>query len=159
MNNLSIGGWDSRTGAPFTYYETVAGGAGASPAGPGTDGVHTHMTNSMNTPVEALETAYPVRVMEYSLRRRSGGSGHHRGGSGVVRSLELLEPCRVNMLSDRRYHPPPGLAGGEPGRTGVNLVRRKGKNRRMPGKFQIAAEPGDIITIKTPGGGGWGKKK
>ena len=112
MNNLTIGGIDPRTGNPFTYYETIAGGMGARPTKPGVSGVHTHMTNSLNTPAEALEYAYPLRVRQYSLRPGSGGSGKYRGGDGIVREIEVLTDCEVTLLSDRRVLAPWGLNGG-----------------------------------------------
>src|SRR6266481_5824338 len=112
MNNLTIGGIDERTGAPFAYYETVAGGMGARPDRPGVSGVHTHMTNSLNTPAEALEYAYPLRITQYSLRRGSGGVGRFRGGDGIVREVELLADAEVTLLADRRSRGPYGLAGG-----------------------------------------------
>ena len=119
MNNLSFGGVDPRTGEPFAYYETIAGGMGARPSADGLSGVHTHMTNSLNTPIEALESAYPVRVRRYSLRRGSGGEGKFRGGEGIVREIEFLTEVRGSILSDRRQFGPYGLAGGKPGRRGL----------------------------------------
>jgi len=123
MNNLLIGGWDPVRGRRFAYYETVCGGAGASPRGPGASAVHSHMTNTRNTPIEALERHFPLRVREYGLRAGSGGEGGHRGGIGVVRSIELLAPARVSLISERRTHAPPGLAGGGPGAPGRCRVR------------------------------------
>src|SRR5947209_8497798 len=112
MNNLTIGGMDPRTGEPFAYYETIAGGMGARPTKDGVSGVHTHMTNSLNTPAEALEYAYPLRVRRYSLRRESGGNGKHRGGNGIVREIEVLSEAEVTLLADRRTRGPYGLSGG-----------------------------------------------
>src|SRR5206468_9733782 len=126
MNNLTIGGMDPRTGEPFAYYETIAGGMGARPTKAGVSGVHTHMTNSLNTPAEALEYAYPFRVTRYAVRRGSGGAGRFRGGDGVVREIELLADARVTILSDRRERGPYGLAGGEAGAAGRNWVVRTG---------------------------------
>ncbi len=156
MNNLTIGGIDARTGRQFAYYETVAGGMGARPGLDGIDAVHTHMTNSLNTPAEALEYAYPMRVRRYSIRRGSGGRGRARGGDGVVRELELLSSAQVTLLSDRRKTQPYGLAGGEPGSTGrAFLITKRGK-RSIKGKESVKASAGDRVRIETPGGGGHG---
>ena len=157
MNNLTIGGIDARTGAEFSYYETVAGGMGARPGQDGLSGVHTHMTNSLNTPVEALEYSYPLRVCEYSLRKGSGGAGAFRGGDGVVREVESLVPARMSILSDRRKHSPYGLAGGDPGKAGRNFVVKKGKRREISSKGSWELYDGDRVRIETPGGGGFGK--
>ena len=131
---------------------------GASPQADGDSGVHTHMTNTLNTPIEALETYFPVRVREYRLRRESGGQGKFRGGDGIIRSLEMLADCQVTMLSDRRRHAPYGLNGGESGKTGKNYLIVKGKRKKLPGKFSLSLSQGEIIRIETPGGGGWGRK-
>jgi len=157
MNNLSFGGMDPRIGEPFAYYETIAGGMGARPSADGLSGVHTHMTNSLNTPIEALESAYPVRVRRYSLRRGSGGKGKFRGGEGIVREIEFLTDIRGSILSDRRRFGPYGLAGGKPGRPGVNQLTVRGRKRKLPGKVAITAPSGSVLKIETPGGGGWGK--
>jgi N-methylhydantoinase B len=157
MNNLTIGGIDDRRGTEFSYYETVAGGMGARPLHDGMSGVHTHMTNSLNTPAEALEYAYPLRVHEYRIRRGSGGEGQHRGGDGVVREIETLVPARMSLLSDRRKHPPYGLAGGESGTTGRNSIVRKGKKMQIASKGSWELQRGDRVRIETPGGGGHGK--
>ncbi len=149
MNNLTMGGIDTE----FSYYETVAGGMGARPGADGMSGVHTHMTNSLNTPAEALEYAYPLRVREYRLRKDSGGAGKRRGGDGVVREIETLVPSRMSLLCDRRKHGPYGLFGGEDGATGRNQIN----DREVPGKGSYDLKPGDRIRIETPGGGGWGK--
>ena len=158
MNNLTIGGIDSRTGEEFSYYETVAGGTGARPSLDGMSGVHTHMTNSLNTPAEALEYAYPLRVREYRLRSGSGGSGKYRGGDGVVREIETIVPARMSLLADRRKRGPYGLQGGEAGKTGTNEIIRGGRSRKIPAKSSHQLEAGDRIRIETPGGGGWGVK-
>ena len=159
MNNLSFGGIHSRTGQPFAYYETIAGGMGARPTADGLSGVHTHMTNSLNTPIEALESAYPVRVRRYSLRRGSGGKGKFHGGEGIVREIEFLTGVRGSILSDRRRFGPYGLAGGNPGRPGINEVTVQGHKRRLVGKTPFDAPAGSVLTIETPGGGGWGKER
>jgi len=157
MNNLTIGGIDSRTGKEFSYYETVAGGMGARPTHDGLSGIHTHMTNSLNTPAEALEYAYPLRVREYTLRRGSGGAGRYRGGDGVVREIETLVPARMSLLADRRKHGPYALSGGCEGATGVDQIISHGKAQKISGKGSHELKPGDRIRIETPGGGGWGE--
>jgi N-methylhydantoinase B len=159
MNNLTVGGWDSERRKEFTYYETIAGGMGARPDAQGLSAVHTHMTNSLNTPVEALEYAYPMRVIQYSIRRGSGGSGRWRGGDGIVREIELLDDARVSLLADRRRHGPYGLNGGGNGKAGrATLVKPDGETDRLPGKFSIDVKRGQRILIETPGGGGYGRK-
>ena len=158
MNNLTIGGMDLRNDLEFSYYETVAGGLGARPTLDGMNGVHTHMTNSLNTPAEAMEYAYPLRVREYRLRHGSGGRGKHRGGDGVIREIETLVPARMSLLADRRKHGPYGLSGGEEGKTGTNVIIRDGEHIDVPAKGSHELKAGDRIRIETPGGGGWGKK-
>ncbi len=153
MNNLTIGGIDSRSAEPFAYYETIAGGSGAGPSGHGVSGVHTHMTNSLNTPVEALEYAYPFRVRRYGYRRGSGGAGKFHGGDGLVREIELLGPAQVTVLSDRRVFAPYGLRGGSEGARGRATLDA----RELPGKCNVQANAGAILRIETPGGGGWGE--
>jgi N-methylhydantoinase B len=159
MNNLTIGGRDARTGAEFAYYETVAGGMGARPSVDGVSGVHTHMTNSLNTPAEALEYAYPLRVRAYKLRRGSGGRGAHRGGDGVVREIETLTDARMSLLADRRTRAPYGLAGGQEGARGRDSIVRDGRARRVDAKGSWELRPGDRVRIETPGGGGHGKRR
>jgi N-methylhydantoinase B len=157
MNNLTIGGIDPRTHQPFAYYETIAGGMGARPGKPGVSGVHTHMTNSLNTPAEALEYAYPLRVRQYSLRAGSGGIGKFRGGDGIVREIEVLTDCEVTLLSDRHSRGAWGLNGGGDGASSrAFITRRNGTVEQMPGKFSTRLQSGDRIRIETPGGGGWG---
>jgi N-methylhydantoinase B len=164
MNNLTAGGRDPRREAPFTYYETVAGGSGAWEGGDGESAVHTHMTNTLNTPAEALEYAYPLRVRTMRVRRESGGPGRWQGGDGVVRALEFLAPATVSLLTERRRRGPYGLAGGREGTPGVNrLVRgRQGdegepEGELLPAKATFTVEPGDVVVMETPGGGGWGE--
>lgn len=159
MNNFTVGGVDPATGEAFAYYETVAGGMGANRERGGLSGVHTHMTNSLNTPVEALEHAIPVRVRHYSLRRGSGGDGNRRGGDGLRRDIELLTKASVCVLSERRRLAPCGAAGGTAGARGENWLHRDGEWTELPGKFTTVAEPGDILSIRTPGGGGWGSER
>ncbi|MGC1448734.1 MAG: hydantoinase B/oxoprolinase family protein [Candidatus Sulfotelmatobacter sp.] len=157
MNNLTIGGIDPRTREPFAYYETVAGGMGARPGKSGVSGVHTHMTNSLNTPAEALEYAYPLRVRQYSLRSDSGGRGKFRGGDGIVREIEVLTDCEVTLLADRRTRGPWGLSGGADGAPGKTFITRQdGSVETMPAKFSTRLRRGERIKIETPGGGGWG---
>jgi N-methylhydantoinase B len=156
MNNLTIGGHDEERDAPFAYYETVGGGAGAGPEGDGLSGVHVHMTNTLNTPIEALEYAYPLRVRRYALRQGSGGAGKQHGGDGLVREIEFLCPAVVTILSERRRVAPYGLHGGQPGARGRNLLLRDGEEQELPGKVEIVVKPGDLLSLRTPGGGGWG---
>jgi N-methylhydantoinase B len=157
MNNLTIGGIDPRSGQSFAYYETLAGGMGGRPAKAGVSGVHTHMTNSLNTPAEALEYAYPLRVRRYSLRRNSGGKGKHPGGDGVVREIEVLTDAEVTLLSERRTRGPWGLAGGQDGKPGEAYCVKNGKAEKLKGKFSTRLKPGERIRIESPGAGGWGR--
>jgi N-methylhydantoinase B/oxoprolinase/acetone carboxylase alpha subunit len=157
MNNLSFGGWDSLRNRPFAYYETIAGGMGASSRAPGRSATHTHMTNSWNTPAEAFEHEYPVRVRAYKIRGGSGGAGKHAGGDGICRELEFLEDADVTILSDRRTRGPWGLAGGESGQPGRNeLVAANGDVTLIPAKTRLAVRRGETLRIESPGGGGWG---
>ena len=158
MNNLTIGGIDPRTGEPFAYYETIAGGMGARPNKDGVSGVHTHMTNSLNTPAEALEYAYPIRLRQYSLRSKSGGMGLHTGGDGIVREIEVLTDAQVTLLADRRSCGPYGLSGGADGAPGRTLIiRRDGSEEEIPGKTSVRLRSGERVRIESPGGGGWGR--
>ena len=158
MNNLTIGGIDPRTGQPFAYYETIGGGMGARPGKEGVSGVHTHMTNSLNTPAEALEHAYPLRVRRYALRPGSGGPGGYRGGDGIIREIEVLTDCEVTLLADRRTIGPWGLAGGEAGAPGkASVLRESGSIEEMRGKFSTRLRKGERIKIESPGSGGWGR--
>lgn len=159
MNNFTFGGVDPRSGAPFAYYETIAGGLGARPGLAGISGIHTHMTNSLNTPIEVLEHAYPVRVRRYGLRAGSGGAGKWRGGDGVVREVELLADAQVGLLCDRRRIGPYGLAGGSAGKVGRNWLVRGRARKALAAKCVFYAKAGDVVRIETPGGGGWGEEK
>jgi N-methylhydantoinase B len=160
MNNLTIGGRDPHSGEPFAYYETIAGGMGARPSKDGVAGVHTHMTNSLNTPAEALEHAYPLRLHQYSLRSKSGGKGLYQGGDGIVREIEVLTDAQVTLLADRRSRGPYGLAEGTDGAPGRTVILRKhGSQEELPGKTSTRLRSGDRIRIETPGGGGWGKAR
>jgi N-methylhydantoinase B len=158
MSNLTVGGIDPRTQQPFTYYETTAGGMGARPGMDGVSGVHCHMTNSLNTPIEALEYAYPFRMLRYGYRKDSGGAGQFRGGDGLVREIELLADAQVTLLCDRRRSQPYGLAGGEPGTAGKAVLTDANGSIELPSKCSVQAGKGSSIRMETPGGGGWGTR-
>ncbi len=159
MNNLTIGGIDPRTRGEFSYYETVAGGMGARPTLDGMSATHTHMTNSLNTPAEALEYAYPLRVHEYRIRRGSGGKGAQRGGDGAIREIETLTAARMSLLSDRRKRAPYGLHGGQDGERGrAFIIRGDGTREELASKGSWEMQPGDRVRIETPSGGGFGKE-
>ena len=154
MNNLTFGGFHA--GQPFAYYETIGGGLGAGPRADGGSGMHAHMSNTWNTPIEALEHAFPVRVVAYGLRRGSGGAGRQRGGDGVVRALQFLAPATVTLTSQRRVSGPYGLYGGQPGQPGRNYFFQSGRARLLPGQATLEVAAGDVLHLETPGGGGWG---
>jgi len=167
MNNVTIGRQSSilESGKqfgvddqPFAYYETIGGGMGARYNSTGPSALHSHMTNTLNTPIEALEYAYPLRVLRYEIRSGSGGEGEFRGGDGIIRSFQVLTECQVTLLSDRRKIPPYGLNGGDVGKIGENLLIRNGEQITLPGKGTVDLHPGDILSIRTPGGGGFGVK-
>ena len=151
MNNLAMGSRDTKR--IWDYYETMGGGAGAGKQHAGPAAVQTHMTNTLNTPIEVLEMEFPLRVHRYQLRRGSGGRGTNKGGDGLIREFEFLEPTSVTLLTERRVHPPWGLRGGAPGKTGENW---RGK-QRLPGKTSLVMNVGERLTVCTPGGGGWGE--
>jgi 5-oxoprolinase (ATP-hydrolysing) len=155
MNNLLFGD------ETFGYYETICGGSGATAQADGADAVHTHMTNTRLTDPEVLEARYPVRLKEFSIRRGSGGAGQLHGGDGIVRRLEFLKPLTLSILSQRRRpYAPYGLDGGQPGQFGRNsLQRADGSVEQLSALVQTTVQPGDILTIETPGGGGWGAVK
>ncbi|MFC2079599.1 hydantoinase B/oxoprolinase family protein [Candidatus Bipolaricaulota bacterium] len=158
MNNLAIGGVDPLTGKAFTIYETIAGGFGGRATKDGIDGIHSHMTNTLNTPVEALETSYPLRVDRYELRPGTGGGGQYRGGLGIRRDMTCLaQSARVSFLTDRRVTRPYGVEGGESGAPGQNAVIRNGEEFELPSKGTTTLQYGDTISIRTPGGGGYGE--
>ncbi len=159
MSNITVGGYDVSRGKDFTYYETIAGGMGARPNCDGIDAIHTHMTNTMNTPIEAIETSYPMQVEQYAIRRETGGAGEFRGGAGIVRSLRLLTDAEVTILSERRVFQPYGLQGGEDGELGRNTLICDGEKQSLAGKITFSVDEDDIIQIETPGGGGHGKTK
>jgi len=156
MSNLTIGGVDARTGEVFTYYETTAGGMGASAAGKGLSGVQTHMTNSLNTPIEALEFSYPLRMRRYGYRRGSGGDGLNRGGDGLVKEVEILCDAEVTLLADRRRFRPYGLERGEDGACGRAALADGGAEKELAGKCSARVKAGAVLRLETPGGGGWG---
>jgi N-methylhydantoinase B len=160
MSNLTIGGVDARTGEAFTYYETAAGGMGARPGLDGISGVQTHMTNSLNTPIEALEYAYPFRMRRYAYREGSGGGGQFHGGDGLIREVELLADAQVTLLAERRRFRPYGLQGGGDGAAGRAVLVKAGsaEETELPGKCSLRLDKGDQLRIETPGGGGWGKR-
>jgi N-methylhydantoinase B len=150
MKNVAmgrVGQWD--------YYETLGGGTGASPHQAGIDAVQSHMTNTLNTPIEVLESNYPIQVLEYSVRAGSGGAGKHDGGQGLVRSYRFLAETQVTLITERRVSAPWGLAGGDPGLPGLNSL----DGQPLPDKVQLLAQPTQVLRIETPGGGGWGRKK
>jgi N-methylhydantoinase B/oxoprolinase/acetone carboxylase alpha subunit len=157
MNNVTIGGTDPRTGRRFAYYETLGGGMGGRRGMDGLSGVHTHMSNTRNTPVEAIEHYLPLRIRQYRLRQGSGGAGAARGGDGLVREYEFLAPASVTILSERRRGRPDGVAGGKPGASGRNTLIRDGVEQLLPGKIQLDVHTGDRLLIETPGGGGYGR--
>ncbi|MGA9669027.1 MAG: hydantoinase B/oxoprolinase family protein [Terracidiphilus sp.] len=159
MSNLTIGGVDPRSGEAVTYYETMAGGMGARPGIDGISGVQTHMTNSLNTPIEALEYAYPFRVRRYGYRNGSGGAGEFRGGDGLIREIEMLTDVQVTLLAERRKFRPYGLQGGEKGAPGSAWVTNAESSQEveLPGKCSRRLAKGDILRIESPGGGGWGE--
>lgn len=156
MNNFSFGGVDPETHEPFTFYETIAGGVGARAHQNGPDGTHSHMTNTLNTPIEVMESSYPVRVERYEVRTDSGGQGRHRGGNGLRRDVRALAPMTISLLADRRRSQPYGLDGGEPGGPGEDRLIRDGREIPFPSKGSRKLEPGDVISIRTPGGGAYG---
>ena len=151
MNNVAMG--DHAINQPWDYYETIGGGAGGHPDAPGRSALQSHMTNTLNTPIESLELHYPLRILEYSLRRGSGGAGQKRGGDGIVREFEFLAPAEVTLLTERRKSRPWGLAGGYPGAAGRNLL----DGETLPPKVAFKASPGQRLRLETPGGGGYGK--
>jgi len=158
MNNVAIGGMDTRSNTQFSFYETIGGGAGAMPGRHGVSGIHTHMTNTLNTPIESLEISYPLRVRKYAIRSATGGRGEWHGGNGIIREIELIsEGCTVSIQSERRHSRPWGLQGGDSGVSGRNSILYNGQLHQLEAKTTVTAPEGAIIRIETPGGGGWGK--
>ena len=155
MNNLAMGSTGDEAGQAWDYYETIGGGMGASSVADGVDAVQTHMTNTLNTPIESLEMTFPLRIHRYQVRRGSGGKGAHEGGSGIVREFEFLQPANATLLTERRSHAPWGLQGADSGMSGQNLLNQKA----IKAKQNFSLQPGDILTIKTAGGGGWGENR
>ncbi len=156
MNNITVGGVNPETGEYFTYYETIGGGTGATAYSDGESGIQSHMTNTLNTPVEALEFQYPIMVTKYKIRENSGGEGLNRGGDGIIREYLFLTDVEVNIISERRKIPPYGLFGGEPGETGQNIHITAEGEKILPGKVSVKVKKGERIRIETPGGGGYG---
>jgi len=140
MNNVAFGGFNPRTRTNFAYYETIGGGLGASPFLPGLSGVHCHMTNSLNTPIEALENYLPLKIRRYALRKNSGGAGRRGGGDGLIREYQFQVPVNLTIISDRRKFRPYGLEGGRPGRAGVNILIRKGRQKVLGSKVNLKLE-------------------
>lgn len=156
MNNLTFGGI-SPEGIAFAYYETMGGGSGASATADGASGIHCHMSNTLNTPIEAMELSMPVRVITYAIRRGSGGLGQQQGGDGLIREIQFLTPTQVTLLTERREAGPYGLLGGSDGTPGKNtLVHTDGSEEVLPGKISLRLQPGESVRVETPGGGGWG---
>jgi len=157
MNNIAIGSVPDSASTEYSYYETIGGGMGGRPSADGLSGIHTHMTNTMNTPIEALEHTFPLRVEQYAFHRGSGGAGLHKGGDGIIRTYRFLENSQVSLLTDRRRLAPYGLAGGQKGQPGKNILFQGSKRKKLRGKTVFEAAAGDRLIIKTPGGGGWGR--
>jgi N-methylhydantoinase B len=156
MTNLALGGYDATRHRFFSYYETIGGGAGGGPTRAGASAIQTHMTNTLNTPIEVLEAYYPFKVHHYRVRRGSGGRGQNRGGDGIDREIEVLVDCELTLLAERRRIAPYGLRGGEPAKPGRDSVVESGKRRKIPAKANLRMRAGDRIRVQTPGGGGWG---
>jgi N-methylhydantoinase B len=159
MNNVTIGGWDVSRRRSFTYYETIGGGVGARPGADGPPAQHSHMTNTLNTPVEAIEYAYPLRVLRYEVRSGTGGAGRFRGGDGIRRDVQMLSNVQVTLITERRRLAPYGLNGGGQGKYGENVLIRDGKEQVLPGKGSFDLLDGDILSLRTPGGGGYGRSE
>ncbi len=159
MSNFTFGGINPRTGREYAYYETIAGGMGARFGLDGVSAVQTHMTNTLNTPVESLERELPVMLNSYSIRKNSGGQGKFKGGDSIIREYKFLSPATVSMITERRKFAPYGIEGGKPGKRGKNILTRRNKVRPIEPKATFDARKGDSIRIETPGGGGWGKKE
>jgi N-methylhydantoinase B/oxoprolinase/acetone carboxylase alpha subunit len=158
MNNVTFGGRNPQTGKDFAYYETIAGGMGGRFRKNGVSGVHTHMTNTLNTPIEAIERELPIMMDAYTLRKGSGGDGKYKGGEGIVRSYKFLTESTVSIITERRRFAPYGIFGGKPGKKGKNILMRNKKSKEIPPKATFKVKKGDILRVETPGGGGWGKK-
>jgi len=157
MSNTTFGGVNPASGKKFAYYETIAGGMGGRRGKDGVSAVQTHMTNTLNTPIEALERELPVRIDSYSVRRGSGGAGRYNGGDGIVRKFRFLTDAVLSIITERRRHSPYGIEGGESGKRGRNTITRRGKRKQIAPKVTLDIKKGDVLGIETPGGGGWGK--
>lgn len=157
MNNITFGGINSASGNEFTYYETIGGGMGARSGLNGISAVQTHMTNTLNTPIESIEREFPIIIESYSIREKSAGKGKYNGGDGIIREYKFLCDAEVNLITERRNHSPFGINGGEDGNMGKNILKRDGEEKQLPAKCSISVKEGDIVRIETPGGGGWGK--
>jgi len=157
MSNTTFGGVNPASGKKFAYYETIAGGMGGRHGKDGVSAVQTHMTNTLNTPIEALERELPVRIDSYSVRRGSGGAGRYNGGDGIVRKFRFLTDAVLSIITERRRHSPYGIEGGESGKRGRNTITRRGKRKQIAPKVTLDIKKGDVLGIETPGGGGWGK--
>jgi N-methylhydantoinase B len=157
MTNFTFGGWDPFRNASFAYYETIAGGQGASSQGSGLSATHSHMTNSWNTPVEAFERLYPVQIERYQIRKNSAGTGNTRGGNGIVRSFKFLTEVDATILADRHLRGPYGLCGGKSGKPGVAVLLHGNFATKLPAKTRVQLRPNDVIRLETPGGGGFGE--
>ncbi len=158
MSNVTFGGKNPRTKKKFAYYETIAGGMGGRFGKNGASAVHTHMTNTLNTPIEAIERELPIMIDTYSIRRGSGGDGRYRGGDGITRAYRFLSKATVSLITERRIFAPYGILGGKPGKRGRNILIRNKKSEKIPPKATFDVGKGDILRIETPGGGGWGKR-
>jgi N-methylhydantoinase B/oxoprolinase/acetone carboxylase alpha subunit len=159
MNNIAFGGYDPWRKRHFAYYETIGGGMGAGSSASGLDGVHTHMTNSLNTPLEALENYLPIRIRRYGLRKGSGGKGLHSGGEGIIREYEFRVPAALTIMSERRRFAPYGACGGGPGAKGKNTLISRGRAKTLGSKVNVKLRPGDVLRVETPGGGGYGRPR
>ncbi len=159
MNNIAFGGYDPWRKRHFAYYETIGGGMGAGSDADGLDGVHTHMTNSLNTPLEALENYLPIRIRRYGLRKGSGGKGLHGGGEGIIREYEFRVSAALTIMSERRRFAPYGACGGGPGAKGKNTLISRGRTKTLGSKVNVKLRPGDVLRIETPGGGGYGRPR
>jgi N-methylhydantoinase B len=154
MNSVALGGNN------WTYYETIGGGSGAGPGFDGTSAIQCHMTNTLNTPAEAIEMQYPLRVRRFEGAADTGGQGAHRGGDGIVREIEALQACKGTLLTDRRISRPYGLNGGTPAQSGSNsIISSDGRRRSVSAKCEFSLVPHEVLRVETPGGGGWGKLK
>ncbi|MBV8149842.1 MAG: hydantoinase B/oxoprolinase family protein, partial [Candidatus Eremiobacteraeota bacterium] len=159
MSNVMLGGTRA-DGSAWAFYETNGCGMGGRPNADGIDGIQCHMTNTLNTPIEAIEREYPLRIVQYELATGTGGAGRYRGGDGLIRSIELIEgSAQASLLADRHTLQPPGTCGGDPGACGKHTLRRRGAERPLQAKTTLALEPADVVTVQTPGGGGYGRRQ